>query len=174
MPLVGECCVNLSGRNVTVTDGKNHAIGELMNREFFTVVGAEGSLVAIYFLGPSGQPLRGYLNNAPASSKTPIHTRPYGTVSLNGQNYIAFMMRQTMNLYNFNGQVVGSVAAGKRVLCKSSMASIDSPFLKAINFAEKRTGGWDSMADSTGAYGYVDTGLRTSSSASGIALYGNW
>lgn len=71
MPLVGECCVNLSGRNVTVTDGNNHAIGELMNREFFTVVGAEGSLVAIYFLGPSGQPLRGYLNNAPASSKTP-------------------------------------------------------------------------------------------------------
>lgn len=70
MPLVGECCVNLSGRNVTVTDGNNHAIGELMNREFFTVVGAEGSLVAIYFLGPSGQPLRGYLNNAPASSKT--------------------------------------------------------------------------------------------------------
>ena len=51
MPLVGECCVNLSGRNVTVTDGNNHAIGELMNREFFTVVGAEGSLVAIYFLG---------------------------------------------------------------------------------------------------------------------------
>ena len=36
MPLVGECCVNLSGRNVTVTDGNNHAIGELMNREFFT------------------------------------------------------------------------------------------------------------------------------------------
>ena len=84
------------------------------------------------------------------------------------------MMRQTMNLYNFNGQVVGSVAAGKRVLCKSSMASIDSPFLKAINFAEKRAGGWDSMADSTGAYGYVDTGLRTSSSASVIDLYGNW
>ena len=118
MPLVGDCCVNLSGRNVTVTDGNNRAIGELMNREFFTVIGAEGSLVAIYFLGPSGQPLRGYLNGAPASSKTPIHTRPYGTVSLNGQNYVAFMMRQTMNLYNFNGQVVGSVAAGKRVLCK--------------------------------------------------------
>ena len=163
MPLVGDCCVNLSGRNVTVTDGNNRTIGELMNREFFTVIGAEGSLVAIYFLGPSGQPLRGYLNGS-----------PYGTVSLNGQNYVAFMMRQTMNLYNFNGQVVGSVAAGKRVLCKSSMASIDSPFLKAINFAEKRTGGWDSMADSTGAYGYVDTGLRTSSSTSGIALYGNW
>ena len=74
MPLVGDCCVNLSGRNVTVTDGNNRAIGELMNREFFTVIGAEGSLVAIYFLGPSGQPLRGYLNGAPASSKTPIHT----------------------------------------------------------------------------------------------------
>ena len=34
MPLVGDCCVNLSGRNVTVTDGNNRAIGELMNREF--------------------------------------------------------------------------------------------------------------------------------------------
>lgn len=56
MPLVGDCCVNLSGRNVTVTDGNNRTIGELMNREFFTVIGAEGSLVAIYFLGPSGQP----------------------------------------------------------------------------------------------------------------------
>ena len=47
MPLVGDCCVNLSGRNVTVTDGNNRAIGELMNREFFTVIGAEGSLVQI-------------------------------------------------------------------------------------------------------------------------------
>ena len=27
MPLVGDCCVNLSGRNVTVTDGNNRAIG---------------------------------------------------------------------------------------------------------------------------------------------------
>ena len=36
MPLVGDCCVNLSGRNVTVTDGNNRAIGELMNREFYS------------------------------------------------------------------------------------------------------------------------------------------
>ena len=43
MPLVGDCCVNLSGRNVTVTDGNNRTIGELMNREFFTVIGAEGA-----------------------------------------------------------------------------------------------------------------------------------
>ena len=56
MPLVGECCVNLSGRNVTVTDGNNHAIGELMNREFLLLLVLEGSLVAIYFLGPSDSP----------------------------------------------------------------------------------------------------------------------
>ena len=78
MPLVGECCVNLSGRNVTVTDGNNHAIGELMNREFFTVVGAEGSLVAIYFLGPSGQPLRGYLLlQVQKPLSTPVHMEQF-------------------------------------------------------------------------------------------------
>lgn len=166
------CCVNLSGKIQKVYDGSK-VVGELNPREFFTSVGYEGSLHAIYFLSPTG-PRIGYLRDPAASITTNIITRPYGTAKINGKTYKTFKMRKTMNLYDVGGNVVGSVAAGKRVACLDGTAGQTKNYLKLIYYAEKRSGGWDPMAGGGADYGFVDTGLRTSSSASGIALYGNW
>lgn len=174
MSYIGDCCVNLSGSSCPVYNSANQKIGDIMPREFFTLIGIEGSLTAIYFMKPDGSMETGYFHSPPSNVTIAIHTRPYSTVTLNGYTYVAFMMRNQMNLYNCAGNIVGSVAAGKRVLCKTSMAHPTLPYLKAINYAEKRTGGWDTMADSTGTYGYVDTGMRISTGWSGISLYGNW
>lgn len=169
-----SCCVNMSGRNCPVYNSANVKIGDIEPREFFTWVGSEGSLYAVYCMTPSGAMTTGYLHGPAESVLTEIHTRPYGHATINGVNYVTFYMRNTKNLYNINGTVVGSVAAGKRVACKTSMSGTSMPYLKAINYAEKRTGGWDSMVDSAGKYGFVDTGMRSGTSASGISLYGNW
>lgn len=174
MANVEKCCVNLSGRSWPVYDGQNVKIGELEPREFCTYEGYEGSLSAIYFMRPSGAMDIGYLVAPENGVLTPIEKRPYGRATINGKSYITFYMRNTMNLYNMNGTVVGSVAAGKRVACLSSMSGDTMPYLKAINYAEKRAGGWDPMADGSGRYGFVDTGMRNSTSANGISLYGNW
>lgn len=167
------CCVNLSGKTHNVYDLDGKVIGALEKREFFTYIGGEGSLSAIYFLSPSG-PKTGYLRDASGAVFTDVSTRPHSTLKLGGKNYKVFIMRKTMNLYDVGGNVVGSVAAGKRVLCQSGQAGETMHYLKRIDYAEKRAGGWDPMAGGGADYGFVDTGLRTSSSASGIAFYGNW
>lgn len=122
MARVDACCVNLSGKSCPVYNSANAKIGVIEPREFFTYVGYEGSLSAIYFMGPSGSMLNGYLHSPANGVLTQIHTRPYGRETIYGKSYITFYMRNTMNLYNINGSVVGSVAAGKRVACLTSMA----------------------------------------------------
>ncbi len=63
----------------------------------------------------------------------------------------------------------------KMVLCKTDLAGSSMYYLKAINFAEKRAGGWDPMYESASRpYGFVDTGMRTNPNWNGIALYGSW
>ncbi len=173
MASVNKCCVNLSGISWTVYDGNNNIIGAIEPREFFTFVGFEGSLQAIYFLSPSGS-RTGYLHGASGAVFTEITNRPHTTINHEGITYKAFIMRQTMALYDIYGTVVGSVAAGKLVLCQTGMSGSSMPYLKAINYAEKRAGGWEPMGSHGTNYGFVDTGLRNSSSYSGIALYGNW
>lgn len=175
MAKIQKFCVNLSGSVQPVYDDNNRKIGDIMLREFFLVWGNEGSLTSIYFKGPSGAMLNGYLHDAPEGTTTPIAYRSHSTVRLNGIEYRAFIMRRTMNLYDTFDQRVGSVASGKRVLCLTGTSCGGShPEYMAINYAEKRAGGWDKMADSKNNYGYVDTGMNISTSYSGIPLYGNW
>ena len=167
-------CVNMSGKTCPVYNANNQKIGDIMPREFFLNWGNEGSLTSIYFKGPSGSMLNGYLRDAPNGATTTITSRNSGTETVNGQKYSAFVTRKTLDLYNYKGTRVGSVAANKKVLCLTGTCSEPYPYRMAINYAEKRAGGWDTMADSTGSYGYVDTGMRTSTSYSGIGIYGSW
>lgn len=134
MANVDACCVNLSGRSWPVYDGENVKIGELEPREFCTYEGFEGDLSAIYFMTPSGAMDIGYLHSPGDYALTLIEERPYGRATIHGKSYITFYMRNTMNLYNMNGSVVGSVAAGKRVAWLSSMSGESMPYLKAINY----------------------------------------
>lgn len=176
MARVDRSCVNLSGRSWNVYDSNNNVIGAIEPREFFTYVGYEGSLISIYFLSPSGAKT-GYLHssdNIPSSCFTNIINRPYGTITLDQTQYKTFMMRKQMNLYDAAGNIVGSVAAGKRVASLYGTAGQSMPYLTEIHYAEKRSGGWDSMKGSGVNYGFVDTGLRSGSSPTTIALYGNW
>ncbi|MCI9128277.1 MAG: hypothetical protein HFG28_14135 [Eubacterium sp.] len=174
---MANCCVNLSGSSCPVYNGYNQQIGELGNREFFTLIGMQGSLSAIYFMGPSGGMMQGYLQNPPAGVITGIVSRPYRT-NVNpgdGQRYTAFIMRSQMSLYDYSGNIVGSVAAGKMVLCKTDLAGSSMYYLKAINYAERRAGGWEPMYESASRpYGFVDTGMRSSTGGNNIALYGSW
>lgn len=171
MATINSCCVNLSGGSCPVYNSSNQKIGDIMPREFFTLRGNEGSLYAVYFMAPSGAMATGYLH-APASSVlTPIILRPYGTATVKGVTYKSFIMRSQQNLHASDGRIVGSVAAGKRVLTNDSTSGETMPYLKSIVYAEKRVGVGDDLWDPVE---FVDTGMRTSPNANNIALYGNW
>lgn len=160
-------CVNMSGISCPVYDASNRKIGDIMPREFFTYIGFEGSLSAVYFMTPSGAMTIGYLHAPSTSVCTPITAHPYGTVTYKGKTYKSFIMRHQQNLYASDGRIVGSVAAGKRVLTNDNYSGETMHYLKSIAYAEKRAGGWD-------AVDFVDTGgMRTSTDAGSIALYGS-
>lgn len=167
MSIFNRCCVNLSGSSCPVYNASNQKIGDIMPREFFTLIGGEGSLSAIYFMAPSGIMTTGYLQAVPASVLSPITLRPYGSVTLNGITYKSFIMRSQQNLHASDGRIVGSVAAGKRVLTNDYYSGASMYYLKSIAYAEKRTGGWD-------AVDFVDTGMRNGTGPDNIALYGSW
>ena len=83
-------------------------------------------------------------------------------------------MRRAMSLYNINGAVIGSVGANKLVACLTGLGGATMPYLKAINYYQNSAGAWIPIRHGDYNYGFVDTGMRTSSSRSGIALYGSW
>lgn len=96
--------------------------------------------------------------------KAPIGTRTYKT----------YYMRRAMSLYNINGAVIGSAGANKLVACLTGLGGATMPYLKAINYYQNSAGAWIPITYGNYDYGFVDTGMRTSSSRSGIALYGSW
>lgn len=171
---MSTCCVNKSGTTVPVYNFDNVKIGDLTPNEFFSKIGSEGSLYSIYFLGPNGTCLNGILRNPPSGTVSSIEFYPYGTEPIDGKTYKTYYMRKTMSLYNVNGAVIGSVGANKLVACLTGLGGATMPYLKAINYYQNSAGTWIPITYGNYDYGFVDTGMRTSSSRSGIALYGSW
>lgn len=162
--------INLSGSNVPVYYGASGSkIGDIEPREVYIHDGAEGSEAGVHFLSPSGF-TGGIVRNFYG---TPLTNYPYGYVTINGTQYKTFKMRNTANLYDMNGNVVGSVAAGKRVAFRTyeNITGSTMNYLFAIVYAEKRAADntWDRV-DDYNSHGFVDTGLRSASGVNTINL----
>ena len=162
--------VNLSGNNVPVYHGADWSkIGDIVPNEVYIHDGGEGSLVGVHFLSPSGFTggiVREFYGNF-------LTDYPYGYATINGVQYKTFKMRNTAELYDKNGNVVGSVAAGKRVAFRinENITGQSMNYLFAIVYAEKRAADntWDRV-DDINDYGFVDTGLRSASGLDSINL----
>lgn len=149
-------------------------VGELYPHEAFCWIGGEGSVNAINFLGPDGNYSFGYIYDGTTAGITDY---PYGTEQIydSFNDYYTFIMRRTMDVFDANGDYWGQVAGGCRVACMTNMAGDSNTYLKGINFVENTAGEWIAViTDDDHKYGYVDTGLRSGSSPTSIALYGSW
>ncbi|MBQ9199039.1 MAG: hypothetical protein IJ141_02545 [Lachnospiraceae bacterium] len=169
--------INKSNSVVTVYKdiSGSATVGQLLKREAYAMYGYEGDIISIKFLGPNGGLISGFLRNPPSGTVTSCTNYPYGTLNKDGKIYYTFYMRSSKQVYtqtNTGKQLNhwGSVAAGRRVACLTDAACQDKLEYKAINYVESTSGQWVKVDN----YGYVDTGLASSSSYSGIAMYGNW
>lgn len=175
--------INMSGVSVPVYSASdwNTVVGYLYPREAFSRYGYEGDFTSITFLGPSGSILSGMLRNASESVLTPCTVHPYGTEIIGDFRYYTFYMRTTQKLFDIYGNQIGTVQAGKKVACRSADAGLQYQWLKSVEKYQNSSGVWttldgthDPKKPEDERYGFVDTGLRSGSGYSKIAMYGSW
>ncbi len=177
---MSDFCINKSGTNVPIynTWGVSNPIqiGTLYNREAYGLVGSsEGSDHCIQFLSSSGGIATGFLLSPPSNTVVGCASYPYGYHTIGSTTYITFIFRQKSTVYTASGKSVwGSVAAGRRVACLTSMSGDNKAYWKGINYVESSSGSWVAVTGDDKNYGFVDTGLANGSSASTIRMYGSW
>lgn len=175
--------INMSGASVPVYGGNDWSkvVGYLYPREAYSMNGFEGGLTSITFLGPSGSLVSGILREASESVLTPCTSYPHSKEIINGREYYVFQMRSTKSLFDIKGNTIGTVQAGKKVACRSDTAGREYPWLKLVEKYQNASGVWTTVDGTLNAnlsddkkYGFVDTGLRSGSGYSKIAMYGSW
>lgn len=174
--------VNMSGQKVTVWGGKyfDEVVGHLNPREAFSRYGFEGGWTSISFLGPNGTFIDGMLKDVDDSVLTPCTNHPYSIEDIDedGTKYYVFIMRSDKGLYDPQGNQIGTVKAGKKVACLNATAGQNNQWLKLVKKYQNSSGEWKTAnsgaKEEADRYGFVDTGLRTGSGYSKIAMYGSW
>lgn len=176
MAISPRIVVNKSGVVVPVYGGEDWSkvVGQILLREAFAIYGYEGDLTSISFLGPNGTFISGILRSPSEKATTNCTQYPYGTVVINKTKYYTFIMRSTKNVYTVGNTYWGQVAGGCRVACLTSLAGQEHQWYKGINYIESTTGSWVKVTGDGEDYGFVDTGLRSGSSPTSIAMYGSW
>lgn len=178
MAIVPSFMVNMSGKTVQVHGGENwnEVVGYLYPREAFSRYGVEGDWTSITFLGPDGKLTEGMLKGVEDFNVLSFCTDyPYSIEQIDSEGpYYVFKMRTTQSIYNAAGTKIGSVAAGKKVACKNAVAGQNYQWLKLIDRYQDANGVWQTPDKTGKKYGFVDTGLRTGSGYSKIAMYGSW
>lgn len=192
-----EFCVNKSGYSVPVWDRPgwpdiegSQRIGNIYNREAFGADwnwGGDGVFNHIVFRNSSGQLTGGWLINGDENGNEILSGSnwvnvfkgcteyPYGTITINGTTYKTFKFRRQETVYKGDASVWGTVAAGMRVACLSSLSGNSYPYWKAINYIERSSdGAWIKVEGAGYSYGFVNTGLEDGSMPTSISMYGNW
>ena len=175
MALSPAILINKSGKVVPVYDSNGaKKIGQLEKNEAYARYGNEGTLTSIHFLGPNGKFIAGMLKAPASKATTPCTNYPYGTVTINNTKYYTFKMRSKKTIITPNGNSWGSVASGCRVACLDACAGQTKQWTKQIHYVENTSGKWVKVTGDGKNYGFVDTGLKSGSSPTSIAMYGKW
>lgn len=173
-------CINKSGKKIPVYSDadKKSQIGTIYNREAFGYDnnwGGDGYFCNIVFRKANGSISGGYIIDPPNNAMLECTDYPYGKARINGTEYKTFLMRKTSTVYKVNGSKWGTVAANRRVACKTVLSGDSHPEWKAINYVENTNGLWIPVNSSDKLkYGFVDTGLSVASGYSSIPMYGSW
>lgn len=201
----GHLCVNKSNLTVPVweNDDFKKQIGVIYPREVYAVypMYGEGLGLPIRFLNSQGQLVDGYIQmyadyfndidvihafcsgvgDYPYDKLFIFHYLLDGKEYYDGNLYITFIFRRTMNVYTAAGRYWGRVAAGMRVACRADShffrngSGQNNPHWKAINYVERSTDrAWIKVTGDGKDYGFVDSGLAYGSSPSTIPMYGSW
>lgn len=172
--------VNKCGKKLPIyvdADRGAKVIGHLLSREacgFDWDWGGDGVFCHVRFLSTSGELKWGFVIDPPAKGLAPCTDYPYGTVKIDGETYKTFKFRRESTIYDKSGDKIGTIASGLRVACKTALSGTSHPNWKAINYAERASGGWKKITGDGVNYGFVATGLSKGSGPDTISMYGTW
>ncbi len=126
------------------------------------------------FLSSSGGLKDGLLDPNQNYKVENIKNHPYSREVIDGQEYLIYKMRRTMNVYRADASYWGKVAAGMFVATKSCVAGENHRDWMEINYVKSTAGKWVKVEGAGVQHGFVDTGLSIASGYNSIPLYGNW
>lgn len=172
-------CINKSGSNYPiynydVVTQKFTRVGTLYNREAFIFLGGD-NFDFIKYLASDGTLKTACID--PVKYPVPLSfctDYPYSTETINGTSYKIFKMRKTKNIYKADGSYWGQVAAGMYVATNSNAVGDSHSDWKLIDYVKSTSGEWVPVTGAGYNYGFVDTGIGSSSGYGSIAFYGSW
>jgi len=91
------------------------------------------------------------------------------------QTFDTYIMRRSMSVYTAAGNRWGTVAANVLVAADDAVVGDSHPTWKKIYFVQQSPNlNWVKVDGDGYNYGFVDTGLSSTSSYSSIPFYGSW
>lgn len=173
--------INKSGMAFPIYDiYKQKRVGTIYDREAVVGLGGDG-YTTFAFLNSSGQFITATVEQSLENDKywhyfDHCEQHPYGDEKMpDGNYYLIYKMRQRKNIYKRDGSYWGAVAANMFVATNNSTMGETHLDWKQITYVKRSTDGKWCRVDEEGAgYGYVDTGIASSSLYSSIAFYGSW
>lgn len=179
MGIYNQFCINKSGKTYNIYDSDTNTYqGKISDREAFIYLGGEGTLYYLGFLNSSGKiqkvTIQEFYHPFPDGFFGYCTDYPYSREVINGVNYYIYKMRQTKNVYTADGNYWGRVASGMYVATTSNTVGETHCDWKLINYVKSTSGKWVQVSGAGCNYGFVDTGLSSSSLPGSIAMYGSW
>lgn len=171
--------INKEGATIPVydVDTDSRQIGYLNDREAFVMYDSNGSnRLYIYFLDGSGNFVRGAIREDGAVSYNLAGCTMYPAAKqyIEGNEYYLFKMRRSMPVYCSDASRWGTVAANCYVATDRHICGATHPDWLFIKYVQSSSGTWVRAGYAADGYGFVDTGIKTNSLYTGIALYGSW
>lgn len=168
--------VNKGSHNLKVTDfaDDNKQYGVIYPNEVCLMYDGE-QFYLTKFLASDGKIKDGSLHtNEYITDIKYLGEHPYSREVIDGQEYLIYKMRRTMNVYRADASYWGKVAAGMFVATKSCVAGESHRDWMEINYVKSTAGKWVKVEGAGVQHGFVDTGLSIASGYNSIPLYGNW
>lgn len=168
--------VNKSGTNLPVYNLGGSQIGTIFKNEAYVLLGetlVNGKPGAgIRFLNSSGSVVAGGIATQKEPYMRSVALYPYTTKY---ECSPVFKLRRKAQLYDYNGDPNGTLAAGTLVWAGPSVLGTNKKYCCQIFGYLNSAGEWKRLKSKNGAlYRYIDFGLAYGSYNSNITMYGSW
>lgn len=125
------------------------------------------------FLSSSGGLKDGLLDPNQNYKVENIKSHPYSREVIDGQEYLIYKMRRTMNVYRADASYWGKVAGGMYVATEIPCCGDTHSDWMQVNYVKSTKGNWVKVEGAGYNHGFVDTGFGSASGYNSWAIQAN-
>lgn len=167
--------VNKGSHNLKVTDfaDDNKQYGVIYPNEVCLMYDGE-QFYLTKFLASDGKIKDGSLHtNEYITDIKYLGEHPYSREVINGQEYLIYKMRRTMNVYRADASYWGKVAGGMYVATEIPCCGDTHSDWMQVNYVKSTKGNWVKVEGAGYNHGFVDTGFGSASGYNSWAIQAN-